>query len=107
MLQTMIAIEHDGKETRAISLLFEVPDKDFDLKGAIYAAATEFCQTEEGRRIYDYNCSCFNWADFSVSVPNEFCEKHGFKKVDSVLGDIVVDWDEHIVNDSVLEEDEE
>lgn len=107
MLQTMIAIEQDGRETHAISLLFEVPDKDFDLKGAVYAAATEFCQTEEGRRIYDYNCSCFNWADFSVSVPNEFCEKHGFKKVDSVLGDIVVDWDEHIVNDSVLEEDEE
>ena len=107
MLQTMIAIEHDGKETRAISLLFEVPDKYFDLKGAIYAAATEFCQTEEGRRIYDYNCCCFNWADFSVSDQNEFCKKYGFIKVDSVLGDIVVDWDEHIVNDSVLEENEE
>lgn len=59
---------------------FEVPNKNFDLKGAVYAAATEFCQTEEGRRIYDYNCCCFNWADFSVSVPNEFCKKYGFKK---------------------------
>lgn len=36
-------------------------------------------------------------------VPNSFCEKYGFKKIDSALSDIVVDWDEHIVDDFELE----
>lgn len=105
MLQTVIAIELDGVNVRAISLQFEVPDKDFDLKGAVYAAATEFCQTEEGRKTYDYNCSCFNWADFDVNVPDEICERHGFKKIKGELADMVVDWDEHLVDDFVMEEE--
>ncbi len=99
MLRNIIAIEYDGRETRAISISFEVPDKDFDLVSAVRKAAMDFCRTEEGSRVYEFNCNCFNWADFEVSVPNSICEKYGFKKVDSCLSDIVVSWDEHLVDD--------
>ena len=43
-------------------------------------------------------------------MPNEFCEKYGFKKIDSgTLSDITVDWDEHLVDDAQMvdEEDDE
>ena len=104
MLQTVIALERDGLEVRAISILFDVPNKDFDLLKAAKSAATDYCKTAEGKRIYEYNCSQFNWADFEMSIPNEFCERYGFKKVDSVLADIIVDWDEHLVDDFALDE---
>ena len=104
MLQTINAIERDGFEVRVLSILFDVPDKDFDLLKAAKLAATEYCKTAKGKRTYEYNCSQFNWADFEMSIPNEFCEKYGFKKVDSALADIIVDWDEHLVDDCALEE---
>ena len=105
MIQNIVAVEYDGREMRAISITCEVPNKEFDLVSAIKKASTDFCKTEEGRAVYEYNCSCFNWADFEASVPNSFCEKYGFKKIDFVLSDIVVDWDEHIVDDFELEEE--
>ena len=106
MIQIITAIEHDGIKVRTLSLGFEVPNKEFDLITAIKAAATDYCKTPEGRDAYDYNCSHFNWADFAMSVPNEFCEKHGFKNLNSdALSDIVVDWDEQLVNGSDLDPD--
>lgn len=102
MLQTIIAIERDGLEIRVLSIMFDVPDKDFDLLQAAKSAATDYCKTAGGKRTYEHNCSQFNWADFEMSIPNEFCEKYGFKKVESVLADIIVDWDEHLVDDFAL-----
>lgn len=107
MLQTIIALEHDGLDVRVLALNFEIPSKDFDLKAAIKAACTEYCQTEEGRATYEYNCSSFNWADFAMSVPAEICEKHGFKVIQSDVADEVVDWDEELVNDDDIPSDDE
>lgn len=77
------------------------------MKDAVCKAATDYCKTPAGRKMFDYNCSYFNWADFD-SVPQEFCEKYGFTKIDSALSDIEVDWDEQLVDDSQIEfEDEE
>jgi len=106
MLRNIVAVEYDGRETMALSISFEVPDNEFDLVVAARKAATDFCKTEAGKAIYEYNCSCFNWADFEMSVPNSFCEKYGFRKVDSVLNDIIVDWDEHVVDDFDFGDDE-
>lgn len=103
MLQTVVAIERDGLDFNALALCFEVPDKDFDLVAAVRAAAAEFCNTKEGRKVYEGNCDAFNWADFAMYVPAELCEKHGFKMVQSELSDIIVDWDEYLVE----EEEEE
>lgn len=102
MLQTVIAIKQDGMDTRAIALNFEVPNKQFDLKKAAMDAATEFCKTEEGRKVFDYNCSYFDWADFATSVPNEICEKFGFSMVNDTLPNLIVNWDEQLVNESKL-----
>jgi hypothetical protein len=108
MLKTIVAIERDGLDVRVLALNFDVPSADFDLKSAIKAACTEYCQTEAGRQTYEYNCSSFNWADFAMSVPAEICEKHGFKLIQSDVADEDVDWDEELVNsDDVYEDDED
>lgn len=102
LMRTITAIERDGLEVRTLTMVFEVPSKDFDLKAAVMAAATEYCKTEAGRKEYSHNCRCFNWGDFAMSVPNEICERFGFKQVDSVLSDIEVNWDEHLVDDDEI-----
>lgn len=108
MLRNVVAVERDGWDIRTLTIVFEVPDEAFDLVEAVKKAATEYCLTEDGRATYRYNCHSFNWADFAMSVPNEICEKHGFKKVvDGILSDLKVNWDEELVDDSQIEEDED
>lgn len=105
MLRTVIAVEQDGLDVRVIPLLFDVPSEDFDLKAAVCKAATDFCKTEEGQGIYERNCSWFNWSDFATYVPQEFCEKHGFRKVKPSSPVMEVDLDEDLVDDSQVEPD--
>lgn len=102
MLKTIVAIERDGLDVRVLALNFEVPNAEFDIKTAVKAACTEYCQTEAGRATYAYNCSSFNWADFAMSVPTEICEKHGFKLIRSDVADEEVDWDEELVDECAL-----
>lgn len=106
MLRTVVATERDGIDVKVITLQFDVPSKDFDLISAVKNAATDYCKTEEGRKIYNYNCSYFNLADFAMNVPSEFCEKYGFKMFDQVCNDIEVDWDEQLVDESEICDDE-
>lgn len=108
MLQTVVAIERDGLDFRTLTILFEVPNEHFNLEYWARKAATDYCLTEKGRAIYDYNCSWFNWADFEMNVPNEFCERYGFKKINTgIVSDIIVDWDEQLVDDSQITENKE
>lgn len=107
MLRTVVAIEHDGLDIRVLTLQFDVPSEDFDLRDAVCKASTDYCKTQDGKKIYEYNCSYFNWADFAINVPQEFCERHGFKKIDSATSDIEVDLDEQLVDDSEIEKDDE
>ena len=107
MLRTVVALERDGLDVRVLSLQFDVPNAEFDLKDAVCKASTDYCKTPDGKRTYKYNCSYFNWADFAMSVPQEFCEKYGFKRIDTIVSDIEVDWDEQLVDDSQIEDDDE
>ena len=107
MLRTVTAIERDGWDIRTLTIIFEVPNGNFNLKYWVRKAAEDYCKTEDGKKIYSYNCSYFNWADFDIYVPSEFCEKYGFKKIDSALSDIIVDWDEQLVDDVEMENNEE
>ncbi len=100
MLRTVTAIERDGLDVRVLVLNFDVPSKEFDLMAAVKAAALEYCQTEDGKKTYNYNCRCFNWADFEMNVPNEICAKHGFTVLESPVSDLVVDWDEQLVDEA-------
>ena len=104
MIRTVVAIERDGLDVCTLTLMFDVPNEDFDLITAARKAATDFCKTEQGRKIFDSNCSCFNWADFDVYIPQEYCERYGFRKLDAVLSDIEVDLDEQLVDEFALEE---
>ena len=75
--KTILVIEHDGLAVRAFTIAFALRSPDFDWKAAVKAACEEYVQSEEGRKVYQYNCGCFNWADFVQHVPKELCIKHG------------------------------
>lgn len=108
MLRNVVAVERDGWDLRTLTIVFEVPNEAFDLVEAVKRASTEYCLTEEGRATYRYNCHSFNWADFAMSVPNSICEKHGFRVVvDGILSDLEVNWDEKLVDESRIPEDED
>lgn len=81
MLRTVVAIERDGLDVRVLSLQFDVPNAEFDLKDAVCKASTDYCKTPDGKRTYKYNCS--------------------------YVSDIEVDWDEQLVDDSQIEDDDE
>ena len=115
MIKTIIALEQDGFDTRVLVLNFDVPNKEFNLKAAVEAAAVEYCQTVEGRETYEGNCGCFNWGDFDAHVTDEICQKHGFRKLAAESSDEIVNFDEQLVGESEIypeeddidEEDEE
>ena len=56
MIRTVVAIERDGLDIRVLTLLFDVPSDDFNLEYWVRRAATDYCLTEKGRAVYDYNC---------------------------------------------------
>lgn len=51
MLRTVVAIERDGLDVRVLSLQFDVPNAEFDLKDAVCKASTDYCKTP------DFSCS--------------------------------------------------
>ena len=106
ILKTITAVERDGFDLRLLTVIFEIPDKDFNLLDGIKAAVGDYIKTSEGRRTFDYNCEQFNLADVVSSLPNKFCEAHGFKMIDSALADMDIDWDYSFVPDSYEPEEE-
>lgn len=107
----IIVVEHDGLESRSFVLNFVITDAkitDTDsLRDAVRKACTEYAQTEEGKKTLDYNCGCFNWADFEANVPQDICEKYGFRIDNSNIIFGEVNWDEHLVDDELLEHNDE
>ena len=108
MLRNVIAIRHDCRRIMQTTILFEVTNKDFDLRTAVAAAATDYAKTPDGLDLYENNCSEINWVDFAEHVPNEFCEKYGFRKIEgNILPDIEVNWDEDLVDESQIYADDD
>ena len=106
-----ICVQEEGSyDAQHFTMLLEILSPDIktkeDLVKAVNAACTDFVKTEEGKKIYEYNCKCFNWTDFESKVPDSICEKHGFKKIRNPKYEIefTVNWDEHLVDDFELEE---
>lgn len=102
MIRTVVAIEQDGSYVSTTALLFDVPNGSFDLIVAARKAAADFCKTEDGRRILNATHSRFNWLDFYSHVPQAYCEKYGFRKIETVLTNFDVDMDEQLVDTSAL-----
>lgn len=110
MINVICAIEHDGRNERILTLAFDVPSKEFDLRAAIQKAVKDFLSTEEGRRVWEYNCHSFNWADFAMNLGSIACQRYGFSPIgDEQCSDLIVNWDEDLTNgfDPCCEEDEE
>ena len=106
MIKTIVATERDGFDIRTLSISFDVPSDDFDLIEAVKKAATDYCLTDEGKMVYEGNCNCFNWGDFATYVSNSFCEPYGFKQINSDVSEISVNFDEQLVNESDIFEEE-
>lgn len=108
MLRNIVAVRRDGFDVKILTIIVDVPSVDFDLEAAVKAAATDYAKTPEGRSVYEHNHSEIDWYDFSWSVPNSFCEKHGFKRIETaVLDDLFVNWDENLVDEDRVYEDDE
>lgn len=105
-LRTITALKHDGGDVRAISIVIKILDRTIDLKEAIKNACNDYIKTSEGVKTYKYNCGYFNWADFSANVPNSICRKYGFEKMDDVVSDETVDWDELLVDEPTLSDEQ-
>lgn len=105
-IKTIVAIEHDGLKTRAmtinIKILNETTADTFDIIKAVKYAVHDYLCTNEGWNVYLANCHNFNWADVNDHLPNEFCREYGFEKIDCEFSDIEVDWDEHLADDENL-----
>lgn len=98
--QTITAVERDGFDLRLLTLTFEVPnDSNFDLLDNIKKTCNDFIKTETGKDALEHNCGAFNLADFNMLVPNSFCEKYGFKKINEALSNIEIDWDAQLIDE--------
>lgn len=72
-----------------------------DVLNAIKAAATEYCQTDEGKKTYDSNCCNFNIGDLDTYVPDEICLKHGILLLKSDYNcEIHIDFNTQLVIES-------
>lgn len=97
--RSIAVLDCDGGYTHIKLMQFLVASKHFDLRAAIIAACTEFCNADEGMEIYTSNCCCFNWGDFDLYVPEDICRRHGFVKVNSHNTIEHAFFDEHLVID--------
>ncbi len=104
--------EYTNRDIQQFVLLLEILSPNIktttDLEIAIEKSCTEFVKTKEGKRIYNFNCQNFNWADFNMYVPEDICKKYGFRKLKNPKTemDFTVNWDKHLVDDEELEEEE-
>lgn len=89
----LTAIERDGLSIRVLTVIFEVPAENFDIEENINRAVADFAKTENGKQTLEYTSGYFNLADVVQYLPNELCEKHGFKIINSALTDTELDWD--------------
>ena len=104
MIHVITAVVHDPKHPSASVITLESLSDELDIMQAVRAACNEWCRSEEGRRDYEYANGYFNWGDFANCVPDEVCQRHGFKHL-STVDTVMVDHDE-VLRDEIEEEDE-
>lgn len=106
LIRNVVAVERDGMDMRTLTIPLKVPDADFDVMDAVRKACTYYVtKTDEGRKVFAYNCNEFNWADFESNVPNDICRMFGFEKLESCGSDCIADWDEELVDQPFDEEE--
>lgn len=87
MLYIINLADYDGRHIDITSVLLEsdeTPEEEFDIDVAISKAVNEYVRTDEGFRILAENGGTLNLDIFNDCVPNEICEKYGFRKFQNV-----------------------
>ena len=93
----------ENPEGRMFTLSLQILDSKIKTKSDILAAIKKAAKhyvtnTKQGKADYEYNCNCFNWADFETAVPNKICQKYGFIKIENTPDiHISVNWNEQLV----------
>ena len=98
MLKIIVATEADGLDITNLVMVLDVDSKDINIEQAVLNACKEYCLTDEGKRTFEGNCNCFNWGDFDTYVPNEICQRHGFRKVESNVAE-EFNFDQQLVDE--------
>jgi ferredoxin len=98
MIQIVVAKDDDMVDAGQTVLAFDV-DEGVDLEGAVCDACEEYVRTSGGLDTLKNNDGYFNWLDFDKCVPNEICEKYGFRKMDDVI------VNEHDCDEQLVDED--
>lgn len=91
-----IYVENDERD-----ICFTVEAKNdipFGIMEACRRAACEYLSTPEGMDIYEGNCDSFTWADFEAYVPDEICEKYGFRVIRDNAHILSVDGEEQLTH---------
>lgn len=98
MLKIIVATEAYGLDVTNLVMVLDVNSEDINIEQAVLDACKEYCLTNEGKRTFEGNCNCFNWGDFDTYVPNEICEKYGFRKVESNVAE-EFNFDQQLVDE--------
>ena len=101
----IIATDQDGLNTKNYIFEFLADNRKLKdaaaIRQAITAAVKEFCQTEDGKKIYEGNCNNFNWGDLDAYLPETILNKYGLYKSDDTSKDILkVDFNEQLVSET-------
>lgn len=107
----IIATDRDGFNTKNYVFEFLADNRKLKdaaaVRQAIEDAVKEFCQTEEGRKVYEENGNNFNWGDLDAYVPELILNKHGLYKDDHTPdGVLEVDFNEQLVSETDVFEEE-
>lgn len=100
----VVAVEEGKFDVRCTPVLLKTELRGVELRRAVVRACTEYARTPKGKKMYDFYGGCFNWTAFAKHVPNTICARHGFTKCCQSEDTMIVDADDHLVNDDEIEE---
>lgn len=95
-IRLITAVAYDGTDIMVLPMPFGVCGECPDLTKAVRDACADYLGTDEGKATYASCGNRFDWSDFWTMVPNSFCEKHGFVKLDDFASVECVDMGEQI-----------
>lgn len=96
-VHTIVTVDYENDIPVPLTFQLDFEPHVGDWKLAVKEAVAEFLGTPSGRDAYEDTAGYFNWGDFFDYVPNDICEKHGFRKLGDVDGNVsVVEHDEQL-----------
>lgn len=95
----ILALEMETGTAIAIPLIILKKGEGNDPKDLIRNAVREFLNTPEGKDALKETCGAFNWGDAANLLPDRICDNHGFRFLDPLQADEIVDLNEQLTAD--------